>query len=36
VQIWAALFTAAALSAVLVAIIGLVGRVVLQRMAFTS
>ncbi len=36
VQIWAALFTAAALSAALVAIIGLVGRIVLQRMAFTS
>jgi NitT/TauT family transport system permease protein len=35
VQIWAALFTAAALSAALVAVIGLVGRIVLQRMAFT-
>ena len=36
VQIWAALFTAAALSAVLVALIGIIGRIVLQRMAFTS
>ena len=34
VQIWAALFTAAALSAVLVAAIGLAGRVTLRRMAF--
>ena len=36
VQIWAALFTAAALSAVLVAAISLAGRVTLRRMAFTS
>jgi NitT/TauT family transport system permease protein len=36
VQIWAALFTAAALSAALVAVIGLSGRIVLRRMAFTS
>jgi NitT/TauT family transport system permease protein len=36
VQIWAALFTAAALSAVLVAAIGLAGRITLRRMAFTS
>jgi NitT/TauT family transport system permease protein len=34
VQIWAALFTAAALSGVLVAAIGLVGRFTLRRMAF--
>jgi NitT/TauT family transport system permease protein len=34
VQIWAALFAAAALSAALVAIIGLVGRVAQRRMAF--
>ncbi len=36
VQIWAALFTAAALSAALVVVIGIIGRIVLQRMAFTS
>ena len=36
VQIWAALFTAAALSAVLVAAISLAGRITLRRMAFTS
>jgi NitT/TauT family transport system permease protein len=36
VQIWAALFTAAALSAALVAVIGRSGRIVLRRMAFTS
>jgi NitT/TauT family transport system permease protein len=36
VQIWAALFAAAALSATLVAIIGLVGRVAERRMAFTQ
>jgi NitT/TauT family transport system permease protein len=36
VQIWAALFTAAALSAALVAVIGLSGRIVLRRMAFNS
>ncbi len=35
VQIWAALFTAAALSAALVGLIGLASRVVLRRMAFT-
>jgi len=34
VQIWAALFTAAALSGVLVAAIGLAGRITLKRMAF--
>jgi len=36
VQIWAALFTAAALSGLLVGAIGLVGRFALRRMAFTS
>jgi len=36
VQIWAALFTAAALSAALVGLIGLASRLVLRRMAFTS
>jgi NitT/TauT family transport system permease protein len=36
VQIWAALFTAAALSGLLVAAIGLIGRFTLRRMAFTS
>jgi NitT/TauT family transport system permease protein len=36
VQIWAALFTAAALSAALVGLIGLTSRIVLRRMAFTS
>jgi NitT/TauT family transport system permease protein len=36
VQIWAALFTAAALSATLVGLIGLASRIVLRRMAFTS
>jgi len=36
VQIWAALFTAAALSAALVGLIGLASRIVLRRMAFTS
>ena len=35
VQIWAALFTAAALSAALVGLIGLASRIVLRRMAFT-
>ena len=35
VQIWAALLTAAALSAALVAVIGLVGRMTLRRMALT-
>jgi NitT/TauT family transport system permease protein len=35
VQIWAALFTATALSAALVGVIALVGRVVLRRMAFS-
>ena len=35
VQIWAALFTAAALSASLVGIVGLVGRVTEHRMGFT-
>ena len=35
VQIWAALFAAAALSAALVGIIGLVGRAAEQRMGFT-
>jgi NitT/TauT family transport system permease protein len=34
VQIWAALFTAAALSGALVAVVGLVGRVVLKRRGF--
>ena len=34
VQIWAALFTAAALSAALVGIIGLVGRITERRMGF--
>ena len=36
VQIWAALFAAAALSAALVGLIALAGRVVLRRMAFSS
>ena len=36
VQIWAALFTAAALSGLLVGAIGLIGRFTLRRMAFTS
>jgi NitT/TauT family transport system permease protein len=36
VQIWAALFTAAALSGALVGIIGLVGRLTLRRMAFPT
>jgi NitT/TauT family transport system permease protein len=36
VQIWAALFAAAALSASLVGIIGVAGRVAQRRMAFTS
>jgi NitT/TauT family transport system permease protein len=36
VQIWAALFAAATLSACLVGIIALTGRVVLRRMAFTQ
>jgi NitT/TauT family transport system permease protein len=36
VQIWAALFAAAALSAALVGLIALAGRVVLRRMAFVS
>ena len=35
VQIWAALFTAAALSAALVGLIGLASRITLRRMAFT-
>ena len=35
VQIWAALFAAAALSAALVGLIALAGRIVLRRMAFT-
>ncbi len=35
VQIWAALFTAAALSAALVGLIGFASRIVLRRMAFT-
>ena len=34
VQIWAALFTAAALSAVLVAVISIAGRLTMRRMAF--
>ena len=36
VQIWAALFTAAALSGALVAVIDLVGRLTLKRLAFRS
>ena len=36
VQIWATLFTAAALSGALVGIIGLIGRLTLRRMAFFS
>ncbi len=36
VQIWAALFTAAALSATLVGAIAIIGRIVLKRMAFTQ
>ena len=36
VQIWAALFTAAALSAALVAIVGLIGRLAMRRMAFPT
>ena len=36
VQIWAALFVAAALSAGLVGLIGAVGRFTQRRMAFTS
>jgi NitT/TauT family transport system permease protein len=35
VQIWAALFTATALSAALVGLIALAGRIVLRRMAFS-
>jgi len=35
VQIWAALFAATALSAALVGLIALVGRIVLRRMAFS-
>jgi NitT/TauT family transport system permease protein len=35
VQIWAALFAATALSATLVGLIGLAGRIVLRRMAFS-
>jgi NitT/TauT family transport system permease protein len=36
VQIWAALFTAAALSGVLVGLIDLIGRVTLKRLAFST
>jgi NitT/TauT family transport system permease protein len=36
VQIWAALFTAAALSGALVALVGLVGRIVLKRRGFAA
>jgi NitT/TauT family transport system permease protein len=36
VQIWAALFTAAALSAVLVGLIDLIGRITLKRLAFPT
>jgi hypothetical protein len=36
VQIWAALFTAAALSGVLVGAIDLIGRVTLKRLAFST
>ena len=36
VQIWAALFTAAALSGALVALIDVIGRITLKRMAFPS
>jgi NitT/TauT family transport system permease protein len=36
VQIWAALFTAAALSGALVGLIGLIGRVTLKRLAFSQ
>jgi NitT/TauT family transport system permease protein len=36
VQIWAALFAAAALSAALVGLIGVAGRVAQRRMAFAS
>jgi NitT/TauT family transport system permease protein len=36
VQIWAALFAAAALSAALVGVIGIVGRIAQKRMAFAS
>jgi hypothetical protein len=35
VQIWAALFAATALSAALVGLIALAGRIVLRRMAFS-
>jgi len=35
VQIWAALFVATALSAALVGLIALAGRIVLRRMAFS-
>jgi NitT/TauT family transport system permease protein len=36
VQIWAALFTAAALSGALVGLIGLIGRITLKRLAFPT
>lgn len=36
VQIWAALFTAAVLSAALVGLVGIAGRITQRRMAFTS